>query len=71
MNDIVGVKVKFFSIIVDCSKVNLNSGSMVKMIFGFVFFGNSKGILNNDMFINNLFDGVNIVLYNIDGFIIK
>ncbi|MGQ0454181.1 hypothetical protein ACT4UM_19480, partial [Bacillus sp. SS-TM] len=50
-----------FSITVDCSKANPNPGSTAKMTFGSVFFGNSKGTLNNDMSINNPSDGVNIV----------
>lgn len=41
------------------------------MTFGSVFFGNSKGTLNNDMSINNPSDGVNIALHNIDGSTIK
>ncbi|WP_349665336.1 fimbrial protein, partial [Escherichia coli] len=56
---------------VDCSKANPNPGSTAKMTFGSVFFGNSKGTLNNDMSINNPSDGVNIALHNIDGSTIK
>ena len=41
------------------------------MTFGSVFFGNSKGTLNNDMSINTPSDGVNIALHNIDGSTIK
>ncbi|WP_409415305.1 fimbrial protein, partial [Escherichia sp. AM3] len=54
-----------------CSKANPNPGSTAKMTFGSVFFGNSKGTLNNDMSINNPSDGVNIALHNIDGSTIK
>ncbi|EPJ0808064.1 fimbrial protein [Escherichia coli] len=53
LNDTVGAKAKPFSITVDCSKANPNPGSTAKMTFGSVFFGNSKGTLNNDMSINN------------------
>lgn len=67
LNDTVGAKAKPFSITVDCSKANPNPGSTAKMTFGSVFFGNSKGTLNNDMSINNPSDGVNIALHNIDG----
>ncbi|EIQ4531168.1 fimbrial protein [Escherichia coli] len=67
----VGAKAKPFSITVDCSKANPNPGSTAKMTFGSVFFGNSKGTLNNDMSINNPSDGVNIALHNIDGSTIK
>ncbi len=48
-----------------------NPGSTAKMTFGSVFFGNSKGTLNNDMSINTPSDGVNIALHNIDGSTIK
>ncbi len=41
------------------------------MTFGSVFFGNSKGTLNNDMSINTPSDGVNIALHNIEGSTIK
>ncbi len=71
LNDTVGAKAKPFSITVDCSKANPNPGSTAKMTFGSVFFGNSKGTLNNDMSINNPSDGVNIALHNIDGSTIK
>ena len=47
LNDTVGAKAKPFSITVDCSKANPNPGSTAKMTFGSVFFGNSKGTLNN------------------------
>ncbi|HHI4025184.1 TPA: fimbrial protein, partial [Escherichia coli] len=46
-------------------------GSTAKMTFGSVFFGNSKGTLNNDMSINTPSDGVNIALHNIEGSTIK
>ena len=59
LNDTVGAKAKPFSITVDCSKANPNPGSTAKMTFGSVFFGNSKGTLNNDMSINNI-DGSTI-----------
>ncbi len=52
LNDTVGAKAKPFSITVDCSNANPNPGSTAKMTFGSVFFGNSKGTLNNDMSIN-------------------
>lgn len=71
LNDTVGAKAKPFSITVDCSKANPNPCSTAKMTFGSVFFGNSKGTLNNDMSINNPSDGVNIALHNIDGSTIK
>ncbi|HBH8026442.1 TPA: fimbrial protein, partial [Escherichia coli] len=67
----VGAKAKPFSITVDCSKANPAPGSSAKMTFGSVFFGNSKGTLNNDMSINNPSDGVNIALHNIDGSTVK
>ena len=60
LNDTVGAKAKPFSITVDCSNANPNPGSTAKMTFGSVFFGNSKGTLNNDMSINTPSDGVNI-----------
>ena len=66
LNDTVGAKAKPFSITVDCSKANPNPSSTAKMTFGSVFFGNSKGTLNNDMSINNPSDGVNIALHNIN-----
>ncbi|MGQ7114755.1 fimbrial protein, partial [Escherichia sp. TWPC-MK] len=56
---------------VSFSTANPNPGSTAKMTFGSVFFGNSKGTLNNDMSINNPSDGVNIALHNIDGSTIK
>ena len=62
---------KPFSITVDCSKANPAPGSTAKMTFGSVFFGNSKGTLNNDMSINTPSDGVNIALHNIEGSTIK
>ncbi|MDF6653800.1 fimbrial protein [Escherichia coli] len=65
LNDTVGAKAKPFSITVDCSNANPNPGSTAKMTFGSVFFGNSKGTLNNDMSINTPSDGVNIALHNI------
>ena len=71
LNDTVGAKAKPFSITVDCSNANPNPGSTAKMTFGSVFFGNSKGTLNNDMSINTPSDGVNIALHNIDGSTIK
>ena len=71
LNDTVGAKAKPFSITVDCSNANPNPGSTAKMTFGSVFFGNSKGTLNNDMSINTPADGVNIALHNIDGSTIK
>ena len=61
----VGAKAKPFS------KANPAPGSSAKMTFGSVFFGNSKGTLNNDMSINNPSDGVNIALHNIDGSTVK
>ena len=64
LNDTVGAKAKPFSITVDCSKANPNPGSTAKMTFGSVFFGNSKGTLNNDMSINNPSDAL-ISLYTI------
>ena len=67
----VGAKAKPFSITVDCSKANPAPGSTAKMTFGSVFFGNSKGTLNNDMSINTPSDGVNIALHNIEGSAIK
>lgn len=67
----VGAKAKPFSITVDCSKANPAPGSTAKMTFGSVFFGNSKGTLNNDMSINTPSDGVNIALHNIEGSTIK
>ena len=45
----VGAKAKPFSITIDCSKANPAPGTTAKMTFGSVFFGNSKGTLNNDM----------------------
>ena len=67
----VGAKAKPFSITIDCSKANPAPGTTAKMTFGSVFFGNSKGTLNNDMSINTPSDGVNIALHNIEGSIIK
>lgn len=61
----VGAKAKPFSITIDCSKANPAPGTTAKMTFGSVFFGNSKGTLNNDMSINTPSDGVNIALHNI------
>ena len=67
----VGAKAKPFSITIDCSKANPAPGTTAKMTFGSVFFGNSKGTLNNDMSINTPSDGVNIALHNIEGSTIK
>ncbi len=67
----VGAKAKPFSITIDCSKANPAPGTASKMTFGSVFFGNSKGTLNNDMSINTPSDGVNIALHNIEGSTIK
>lgn len=67
----VGAKAKPFSITVDCSKANPAPGTTADMTFGTVFFGNSKGTLNNDMSISTPSVGVNIALHNIDGSTIK
>ncbi|HHU8680036.1 TPA: fimbrial protein [Escherichia coli] len=53
------------------AKANPAPGTTAKMTFGSVFFGNSKGTLNNDMSINTPSDGVNIALHNIEGSTIK
>ena len=63
----VGAKAKPFSITIDCSKANPAPGTTAKMTFGSVFFGNSKGTLNNDMSINTPSDGVNIAQVNNPG----
>ncbi|QLN17981.1 fimbrial protein [Escherichia coli] len=67
----VGAKAKPFSITVDCSKANPVPGTKADMTFGSVFFGNSKGTLNNDMSISTPSVGVNIALHNIKGSTIK
>lgn len=65
----VGAKAKPFSITVDCSKAI--PGGQPTLTFGSVFFGNSRGTLNNDMSITTPSSGVNIALHNIDGTTVK